>query len=287
MNKIKELWSKISNFISPYLKTYKIFKFLTSKTFLILIVLIVFILLGRSCARSKEIQRINEINHQNLLALIDTIKVEKNKNKEQQFIIAGYIADVDELEFLNSQLYNEVEAQSGEVLSLTKVVYQLEQNELAFKNHINYLESIINQPVQINDSTYKITWEKRYDWDNVNYDIYRGQTIVGLTTSGLKHYDSDVTYRLSQAELTFGQKVENNQLRIFVKTNYPGFTAKSLEGVLIDPNTNSYIRGLIKKKKWLPNTFSVGVGPAFGYDILSTKVYLGIGVNINYNLLQW
>lgn len=287
MNKIKEIWNKIFNFLSPYLKTYKIFKFLTSKTFLFIIVLVVFILLGRSCARHKEQQRITNIYEQNILALVDSLKVEVTKSRRQQTTIASYIADIEELEDLNIGLFEEVEEQKGNVVSLNQMVFQLEQQSDDFKEHINHLESIINQPVQLNDSTYKLTWEKRYDWDNVNYDIYKGQTIVGLTTFGLKHYDTDITYRLSQADLTFGQTVENNQLRIFVKTNYPGFTAKSLEGVLIDPNTNSYIQGLIKKKKWLPNTFSVGIGPSFGYDILSTKIYLGIGVNISYNLLQW
>lgn len=56
---------------------------------------------------------------------------------------------------------------------------------------------------------------------------------------------------------------------------------------MIDPNTNPYIKSLIKRKKWLPNTWAVGVGPSFGYNVLSNKTYLGIGVSINYNLLQW
>lgn len=252
-----------------------------------MIVLVVFILLGRSFAKNRDFQRINDIREQNIFALLDTIRAEKNKNKEQQYVIASYIADVEDLEHLNENLYNEVIAQSGEVISLSKVIYRMEQEADVFKRHINHLETIINQPVQIDDTTYKMTWEKRYDWDNVNYDVYKGETVVGVNKFGLVHYNSDITYRLSQVDLTFGQTVENNQLRIFVKTNYPGFTPQSLQGVLIDPNTNTYIRDLIKKKKWLPNTLSVGVGPSFGYDILSTKIYLGIGVNINYNLLQW
>ena len=287
MNKLKELWNKIISFLSPYLKIYGVFKFLTSKTFLILIVLVITVLLTRSCVNNREIRRINDIQIQNILALLDTIHVEKNKNKEQQFVIASYVTDVNNLEILNKELYNEVIAQRGEVISLNKVIYRLEQEADYFKKQINHMESIISQPVQINDTTYRITWEKRYDWDKLNYDIYRGETIVGLGKFGLRHYDSDITYRISQVDLMFGQVVENGQLRIFVKTNYPGFTPQSLQGVLIDPNTNSYIKSLIKKKKWLPNTLSIGVGPSFGYDILSTKIYLGIGVNVNYNLLPW
>ncbi len=101
MNKLKELLNKIISFLSPYLKIYGVFKFLTSKTFLILIVLVITVLLTRSCVNNREIRRINDIQIQNILALLDTIHVEKNKNKEQQFVIASYVTDGNNLEILN------------------------------------------------------------------------------------------------------------------------------------------------------------------------------------------
>jgi len=164
----------------------------------------------------------------------------------------------------------------------------------------------MGKPIQVNDSSYLIPWTMRYDWDSINYDIYKGQTQVGMNIKpgfiwkdgmtnnyllnnafNMTHYGTSLTERTSQMELTFGQKIEKNQLRIFVNTNYPGFTAKSLEGVLIDPNTNPYIKSLRKKKQWLPNTWSLGVGPSFGYNILANKPYFGVGVHLNYNILQW
>ena len=292
MNKIKEIWNKISDFLSPYIKTYRIFKFLTSKTFLFILVLILAILVGRSCAKMRDDERTNNIHEQNIIALKDTITKEKTKSNSLQSTIAGFILSVNDLERINDDLYAEVMDQNGRVISLNKTVFQLKQDSSELRSHVNYLESIISQPIQINDSTLKISWTKRYDWDKINYDIYEGQTFVGLTLKsgyaiGLKHYDTEILSRLSQVEITLGQKIEDKQLRIFVKTDYPGFTAKSLEGVLIDPNTNKDIQNLLKKKRWLPNTFSVGVGPSFGYNVFSNKIYLGIGVNINYNFLQW
>jgi len=288
MGRIKEIWRKFSDFIAPYLKTYKILRFLTSKTFLFLLVLLFVILLGRSCARSRDQQRINDINEQNIAALTDTIKTEKTKSDSLQFTIAGLILSVENLENINDELYNDVMDQKGSVISLNNVIFQLKQDTNELRTHINHLESIINQPVQLNDTTFKLTWVKRYDWDKVNYDIYEGQTIVGLSPIyKLKHYDTEILNRTSQVEITLGQKIEDKQLRIFVKSDYPGFTAKSLEGILIDPNSNKDIQELLIKKRWLPNTLSVGIGPSFGYDILSNRTYLGIGININYNLLQW
>jgi outer membrane protein W len=60
-----------------------------------------------------------------------------------------------------------------------------------------------------------------------------------------------------------------------------------MKGWMIDPNTDPDIKKLMKKKKWIPNTFSVGFGPSIGYNLLTFKPYLGVGVNINYNILQW
>lgn len=303
MSKIKELWNKISDFISPYLKTYKIFKFLTSKTFLFLIVLVLAILIGRSCAKTRDYQRIVNIRDQNIMALTDTIKKERTKSNRQSATIAGYITTIKDLEAFNRDLYKEVMDQEGNVLSLNNVIFQLRQDSSKLRSHVNYLESVINQPIRLNDSTFKLTWAKRYDWDSINYDIYKGQSFVGLSVrSGytwkdafdnkfgiidMRHYDTEIIDRISQVEITLGQKIEDKQLRIFVQTDYPGFTATSLSGILIDPNTNKDIQDLLIKKRWFPNTFSVGVGPSFGYNIFSNKIYLGIGVNVSYNLLQW
>jgi len=312
MKTIKELWLKLMKWLKPFLTLKGIYSFLTSKTFLVIVVLVVVLMLGRSCARTRDAHRIIDINNQNISALTDEIKIEKKKNGSLEASIAGFILSEKDLKKINENLYNEVKNQKGKVISLNKAVIQLKQDTTDLRKHINYLHSIMSKPIQINDSTYAIDWQLNFDWDPINFDIFNGTTYIKivprinthrLTWEGvinssnfntifnesfiLGHYKTEMTERLSQMELIFGQKVENGQLRIFVNTNYPGFTAKSLEGVLIDPNTNPYIKDLIKKKKWLPNTWSVGVGPSFGYSVLSNKGYLGIGINVNYNLLQW
>jgi hypothetical protein len=313
MNKIKELWSKLWVYIKPILTINKIWGFLTSKIFLVILVLILFILIGRGCSRIRELKRVNNIHEQNIVALTDTIKTEKTKSGKLQVSIAGYILSVKDLKDINGSLYKEVRDQKGTIISINKIVFQLKQDTFELRKHINYLESIMSQPFQINDTIYKISWLLKYDWDDKNFDVYKGQTFIGILdrkitrntytdmsksfNNGfnnifnesfiLKHFKTEMVDRLTQVELTFGQKIEDKQLRIFVNTKYPGFTASSLEGVLIDPNTNPYIKELMKKKKWFPNTWSVGGGPSFGYNFLTGKPYLGVGVQINYNILQW
>jgi hypothetical protein len=302
MKTIKELWGKLMTWMKPFLTIKGIYSFLTSKTFLVIVILIIVLMLGRSCARNRDVQRINDINIQNIAALTDDVKVERRKNGRLELSVASYIATEKDLKKLNGELYNEVIVQKGRVLSLSKIIMQLKQDTAELRSHINYLESIMGQPIQVNDSTFQIPWLLKYDWDSTNFDIYNGQTFIGLNINPeytwrdaiihkeiveITHYKTEMVDRLSQVDLVFGQKIEDNQLRVFVTTKYPGFTASSLSGVLIDPNTNPYIKDLMKKKKWMPNTWSVGVGPSVGYNVLSNKGYLGIGINVNYNLLQW
>jgi len=313
MDKLLELWTRIWISLKPYLKVVKIVSFLKSKTFLVIMVIIMALSLGRSCAKTRDMERKNKKQEQNIAALTDTIRMEKTKSGKQEVTIAGFVVSTKELEKLNKDLSNELKDQKGRVISLGKIIFQLKQDTAVLRARINYLESIMSQPIQINDSTYNIPWLLKYDWDSTNYDIYKGQTSIGITAKkpvsifllsdnktyntqfdnqfnasfDLKHNKTELLERTTQIDLTFGQEIIDHQLRVFVKTRYPGFSAKSLAGVLIDPNTNPYIKGLMKKKKWFPNTWSVGIGPSLGYNILTFKPYLGIGVNINYNLLQW
>jgi hypothetical protein len=313
MSTIKTIWQKIWGYLKPILTVKKIWGFLSSKLFLIMLVLILFILIGRSCSKIRDLERISNMDKQNITALTDTIKTEKTKSGKQQVTIAAFITSTKELEKLNKELYQEIKDQKGSVISLNKIVFQLKQDTSVLRARINYLESIITQPIQINDTTYKISWKLVYDWDSTNYDIYKGQTFIGVvakrsvpnlimdvnktfnneynnefnTLFDLKHYKTEITERISQVDMTFGQEIVGKQLRVFVNTGYPGFSAKSLQGWMIDPNTDPYIKKLMKKTKWIPNTWSVGIGPSFGYNIFSSKIYLGVGVNINYNILQW
>jgi len=283
-----------------------IWKVLNSTVFLYVMIIILIIWLSKSCGELREERRSNIIDNQNIIALNDSIKREKLKNGNNQVTIAGHISSINDLKKLNRDLYDEIKQQHGKVISLNKIIFQLRQDTFDLRKHINYLESIMGKPVKMNDSTYSMSWILKYDWDSTNFDVYKGNTYVGLkikpgfiwkdglTNSDilnnaflLQHQKTEMIDRVSQMELVFGQKIEKDQLRIFVNTKYPGFTASSLEGVLIDPNTNPYIKKLMKKKQWFPNTWAVGFGASVGYNIFNAQPYIGVGMHLTYNIFQW
>lgn len=301
----------------------KFWEFLNSKVFLY-ILLGILVIIGLSYYRAYKQESISrDIAEQNLIAANDSIKVEKLKTGELQASIASYIATENQLRKLNEELYKEVKKQEGKVLSLNKVVFQLEQDKKMLEEKINLLETIIEQPIFINDSTFKVSWQLKYDWDENNFDLFNGDTYIGVypkesfslksrlgyfyeeydkldadNLPGIEfnkiediitfeHLKTELVNRKSQIELVFGQKIEDNSLRVFIQTSYPGFSPVSLQGVLIDPSTNPYIKQLIKTRSVFPNTWTVGIGPSFGYNFINAKPYFGVGINLNYNLFQW
>jgi hypothetical protein len=308
-----EFWLKIWMVIKPAISIYGTINFFRSKTFLVIVVVVIVLGFGRSCAKVRDLERQNNIKEQNIIALKDTVRMERTKSGTLQASVAGFISSEKSLKKLNADLYKEVQDQKGSVISLNKIVFQLKQDTSQLRSRLNYLESVMSQPIQINDSTYNIVWQLNYEWDSINYDEYIGETTIGITTKQttplsilmggkspiyqfnntfnelfeLTHYNTRLLERSTQIGLTFGQEIVDDRLRVFVSTKYPGFTAMSMQGWMIDPNTDPDIKKLMKKKKWIPNTWSVGGGPSFGYNVLSGKPYLGIGVNISYNLLQW
>lgn len=309
-DKLIELWLKIWMALKPALSIYGTISFLFSKTFMVIVIIVIALLFGRSCAKLRESERQNEIKQHNIEALNDTVKMERTKSGTLEATVAGFISSEKDLKKLNKELYNEIKDQNGRVISLNKIIFQLKQDSNELRAHINYLESIMSQPIQLNDSMYCVPWALGYDWDSTNFERFVGETTIGIVVKKqsftyllnkdntqfntqfnasfeLKHYQTEIMQRTAQIDLTFGQEIVNDRLRVFVSTKYPGFTARSMQGWMIDPNTDPDIKNLMKKKKWLPNTWSIGGGPSFGYNVLTNKPYLGIGVNINYNLLQW
>lgn len=291
-----EKWKK-------YLKNAWVF--LNSKVFLYVVLVVALLMMTKFYTDLRNEKIKNDINAQNIIAFSDSLKIERTKSGGLQVSIAGYISTEKDLKKLNKDLYDESKQQKGQILSLNKIVFGLKQDTFLLQSHINYLESIMHQPVKINDSLYSMDWTLNYVWDSVNYDTYKGRTFVGtgikpgyVWNSGvgnnndvlkngliLNHLKTEIIERTSQMELTFGQKVENKQLRVFVKTNYPGFTPKSLEGVLIDPNVK-FIRDLIPKKRWFTG-FSIGVSSTAGFNLVTGKYGFVVGPSVTWNIYNF
>jgi len=267
----------------------KIWTFIKGKIFIAIVIAGLVGFNAMQCSRIQDLKRQQSISEQNIIALNDSLKYERTNSGELIVSIAGYIASEKELKTLNKNLWERVKAQDGKIITLNRAIVQLIQDTTELRKYLVEKDKLIEKLLKVDENTYVAPWSLTYKYDSTNFDIFTGKTYIGVINKDpleLKHIDTELTKRLTQIDFTWGQKIEKDQLRIYIQSNYPGFTVAQMEGVLIDPNTIPYVKDLMKKRHWFTG---FGVGPTFnlGYDFLHNQPAAIIGVGIHYNVYEW
>jgi hypothetical protein len=276
METLKKIWTAVWNFLN-------------SRIFVIILIVLLIMFGAGQCKKILDLQTEVDVHDQNISALTDSLKTERTKNGELLVSIDGYLATEKELKKLNKGLWDEVNAQKGKVISLTDLVIVLRQDSADLAKTIDKLNTIIGAMQRIDDSTFVAPWTLAFTYDSTNYDVFRGRTQIGITSKDplvLRHKNTYMLERKTQIELIWGEKVEKGKLRIFVQSAYPGFTVKSMEGVLIDPNNNPLFKDLMKKRHWFTG-FGIGPNISTGWNVLQAKPAVIIGVGLHYNIYEF
>lgn len=264
----------------------KIWSFIKSKVFIALVIIGLITISAVQCSRIQELKRKIDISEQNDAAQKDSIKYEKQKNKELQASIAIYIASEKELKELNKELWEKLQHQNGKVLDLTNAIIVLKQDSATLAKALVEKDKIIEKLKKIDDNTYTAGWTLPFKYDSTNFTVLKGRTYVAVTNKDpleLAHVDTELLQNLTQIDLTFGHKKEDGKIRVFVQTAYPGFTVSSLQGVLIDPSEYS---DLAKKKHWFQG-FGIGPQATMGFNVTTGKYGLVLGAGIHYTIYRF
>ena len=78
----------------------------------------------------------------------------------------------------------------------------------------------------------------------------------------------------------------DDEIEIFIKSDYPGFTPSDIQGAVIDPRKSEVISKYFPPKRW-------GISPYVGYGIygdLQKGTFghgINIGIGITYDIIQW
>jgi hypothetical protein len=264
----------------------KIWKFLNSRIVLYAAIVVAAILFVGTCSRNGNLKDKINRKDQNISALTDSVQTVTLKNGDLQSSRDAYMATAKELREYNKDLSDQIKAQDGRIVTLSNIVFQLKQDTAALREYIRNLPDP-EPPLQENDSTWKVSWALRYDYDSTNYDIYKGNTRIGLrgpldlSQVSVFHKGTELTFRESQISLTWGQKWEgtgkNKRLKVYAQTAHPAFQTKLLEGTYVDYPT---------KKHWFTG-FGVGPQLGLGYDPFGQKPALYLGFGIHYNIYQF
>jgi len=264
-----------------------VWKFLNSRVFVIILIVVLILIGIGECKRIVDLNHDIDYQEQNISALSDSLKFEKMKNGELLVSIDGYISSETELKTLNKKLWDEVRAQKGKVLMLTNTIIGIQQDSANLANTVDQLNVIISELQQIGDK-YQASWSIPHTFNENNFFKVDGTTVVQVMSTDPFKMRHDTTYLTkfeNQIEVAYGQKIENGKLRIFILSEYPGFTVKSMEGVLIDPNEWPSVFKPTKRH-WFTG-FGVGPELTVGYDFLNSKPALVVGLGIHYNIYEW
>ena len=278
----------------------KIFKaiwaFINSKFLGYAVAAVLIIMLAQTCKKNADLNALKAQQEQNMAAKNDTIHQQKLKTGEMQFTIDGYISSVKDLKSINSGLAAEVEKQKGTVINLNRLTILLQQDKAELARYIDSLKLILSQPIKLNDTTYVIPWNLPFIYDSTNYDLWTGQTKVGLTLSKLKtkialtelpkfdfsqitvtNEGTEMISRVTSLQLVYGQKYVKGKLVVFANSKYPGFKVVNMEGWTVpDP----------PKKHWFTGwNLQLGITPT--YDFINKRPVIVVGPSIGWSIYQW
>jgi len=265
-----------------------VWTFLNSRIFVIALIVFLFIFLAGQCSRIINNQEEIRRRDQNISALTDSLEFVKRKNGELLVLKDGYIATIGELTAINKGLADKVKDQDGKILSLTNTVIRLKQDSIELAKHVDRLNTIIGKLKQVSADKYMAPWQLVFKYDANNYLRLNGNTFIQVMNIDPFQMRHDTTYLVkfeNQIELTYGHKLEKGKMRVWAESAFPGFTVKSMNGVLLDRSEWGDILPA-NERRWFSG-FGTGPSISAGWNILEAKPAVIMGWSFHYNVYNW
>jgi hypothetical protein len=273
LQKLKSIWSWITN---PRNQSAVLF----------LAGVVLAILFLRGCNQQERLEAELRMKENNLIAMKDTVRIEKTKSGELQYVKTAFMADMNDLKELNRDLYDKVKDQESQVFYISQIAAQIQDKVNGFTAGGDH----DYDPVSGNDN---ITWT--FDTTGTNWS----RKIVGSTqfkvTSTCSGYTieprgsnlSEVNYKFG---LTTGLKESEKypgSLEIFINSSYPGMTFSDIQGSIVNPEDFKKFLPSTKVKKW-----SLGPYVGLGYGLTLNKTpqlvpTFNFGLGLQYKVISF
>lgn len=221
------------------------------------------------CNRAKTADTALEFekqkNAQNIAAMTEDIKVIKTSAGEIESSKAAYIASVEELKKMNSELANRLSGVQG----LISGIYA----DMTIK-----LDTLIsrNDKVITYDSTMRgIKFETVYDKDSI-YNRIIGETKFRLVGTNIFPMHTSIYSNEIRLGITYGFRELDDRYECFAISKSGAIKFNELEGVL---TLKKPAIVPVKKKPW---GLGIALGPSF--DFVNGKPGIAVSVGINYSI---
>jgi hypothetical protein len=251
------------------------------------IIVVLCLFLYKGCLDKAHLESTNLQATNNILAMNDSVRIEKTKNGELQFVKSALVTDMKNLKDMNIELYNEVKNQKKAIFYISQMtsvikddIKKQSNDDIAYKDPSTGADIIKWNFDTINDNWSRILNGKSYF--TVKYDTSGKYTV--------KPSYSVIDTLKQTMKLTTGLKAsetKKDMLEIFIKSSYPGMTFTEIDGAIINPEDF---------KKYLPKTkpkpFAIGpyVGLGYGITLKNTPQLVpvfNVGIGVQYKIINF
>jgi hypothetical protein len=245
----------------------------------------------KECSGNENLKAEIKRGQQNQKALLDTLRIEKNRAGELQAEKLTLVASEKELKSLNGSLYAEIQKQKGQVTQLTQANVELSTTITGLQTELEEERNDIDtHTVYVDGATWPKSYRLKWSFDSTysagNYTKLSGfSRIRVLNDSTIVPGLTDITENVQGFKFTTGLTKKDGDYHIFVKSDHPGFSVSAIDGAVI-PGNNPMFQG--KPKKW---GLAATVGPNFsyGYGTGGPGLYVGFGatIGLTYNIIKF
>jgi hypothetical protein len=249
--------------------------------------LVVFILLFlKGCNDKEKLEAELRMKENNLIALQDTVRVEKTKNGELQYVKTTLMADMNSLKELNKDLYDEVKNQKSQVYYISKITAEIRDKVNGFTPGGDHEYD----PVTGNDN---VTW--KFDTTGTNWSrTISGNTSFKVTSSctGYKIEPkgsmlTDVNYKFGLITGLKESEKYPGSLEIFINSTYPGMAFTDIQGSIVNPDDFKKFLPSPKPHRWVIGPY-VGIG--YGITLQKNPILapvFNVGFGIQYKIYSF
>lgn len=241
---------------------------------IIIILIIVLIFTSKSCKNAKFE---SEIAKQNIAAIQDQLRIEKNKNGENQYLKLSLLSDIDNLKNLNKSLFEEVQKIDGKVLAMSKTM-------ISIKGTLENLpqDKSGNKPILLKNDTLTSDFkfvEKGKSWERriLGKSVLLMKNVTD-STYAQPLYDILTEDRMNLTVFASIRKREADDMYEYVlRTDYPN-AKLDVEG-FIDPKMFNNNLGSSNESKWI-------IGPYVGIGVINNlSITPNFGIGLTYKLI--
>lgn len=249
--------------------------------FLIGLLVIALIFTSKSCENAKETAkeatRKAQDAQNNIDALKDTVRQEKDKLGRLQYLKLSFVSDIENLKNLNKDLYDEVQTMKGKVISMSKTIVEIKGTLEG-----DTIKGNPNNPITLkNDTLYhKFKFKDGgKDWNR----LIEGESVFHIKdatpdTKVFHQYDILQKDRLNlNIKAALVKRESDGKYEYVLSTSYP--QANLIPEGFVDPMMFKDYFTKQDEDKWI-------IGPYIGAGVTNTfSVTPQIGIGLMYRII--